>query len=168
MSQLSGIGGDLFGTFAVAIGAAAVLYALMHAMRSMGRPLPRWVLPAGIAAAIIGFTTWNEYSWAERVRGQLPERVVILAEGKGRSALRPWTYLVAPVSRLAVIDPQAIRPGPEGEQVVAVVLVERWRRSVTIEQGVDCTAGRIRAPDGGAWQVAPPGDTILAAVCKGG
>ena len=107
MSDASGIGRDLLGTLAVGGGAAALLYALMHAARAAGRPLPRWLLPAGIGLSMIAFATWNEYSWAARVKAQLPDRVAILAEGQVSSPLRPWTYLSAPTTRLALLDPQA-------------------------------------------------------------
>ena len=36
-----------------------------------------------------------------------------------------------------------------------------------LEQGVDCANARIREPEG-AWQAAPAGDPVFAAVCKGG
>ena len=167
MNELSGLGSDLLGTFAVAIGAAALLYALGHAARRAGRPLPRWVLPVGIGLSMIGYATWNEYSWASRVRDQLPERVKVIAEGQMQSPLRPWTYLSAPTTRLALLDPQALKSDGQGAQIAQITLVERWKRSVTVEQGVDCVGGRIREPEG-AWQAAPAGDPVFAAVCKGG
>ena len=168
MTQFSGLGMDLLGVFAVGIGAAALLFALTHAARKAGRPLPGWLLPAGIGVAILTYATWNEYSWAGRVKAQLPERVQVVAEGTGRSGLRPWTYVVAPVSRLALIDPDGVRLGEEeGTQVVPVILVERWKRSVTVEQGIDCAEGLSRPPDG-EWQVAAPGDPAFAAICAEG
>ncbi|SDE25779.1 hypothetical protein SAMN05421538_10579 [Paracoccus isoporae] len=167
MNQISGVGADLLGVFAVAIGAAALLYALSHALRAARRPLPTWVLPAGIGASMLIYATWNEYSWASRIKAQLPERVQVVAEGTGRSGLRPWTFVVAPTSRLALIDPQAVRDDGQGAQIVPVILVERWKRSVTVEQGVDCAAGRTRAPDAD-WQPAAPGDPAFAAICGQG
>ncbi len=167
MTGASGIGWDLIGTLPVGGGAAALLYALMHAARAAGRRLPRWLLPAGIGLAMIGFATWNEYSWAARVKAQLPDRVAVIAEGSSRGALRPWTYLAAPTARLALIDRAALTDDGQGAQIAQVMLVERWKRSVTIEQGVDCGAGRMRDPQG-AWYAAPAGDPVFAAVCTGG
>ncbi|MBA4489756.1 hypothetical protein [Paracoccus sp. S1E-3] len=167
MGEASGIGGDLLGTLAVGGGAAALLYAVMHAVRAAGWGLPRWLLPAGIGLAMIAFATWNEYSWAARVKAQLPDRVAVLAEGQSRSPLRPWTYLAPPTTRLALLDPQALTAGAEGAQIAQVMLVERWKRSVTVEQGVDCGGRRMRAPDT-AWYPAPIGDPVFAAVCSGG
>ncbi|WBU59124.1 hypothetical protein [Paracoccus albus] len=169
MNELSGLGADLLGTFAVAIGAAALLYALGHAMRSAGRPLPRWVLPVGIGLSMIGYATWNEYSWAGRVKDQLPERVQVIAEGSVQSPLRPWTYIVAPTARLALIDPNAVREaeGDAGAQVVPVMLLERWKRSVTVEQGINCATGETRPP-GEEWRQAVAGDPAFGAVCTSG
>ncbi len=169
MNEFSGLGADLLGTFAVAIGAAALIYALGHAARQVGRPLPRWVLPAGIGLAMIGYATWNEYSWASRVKDQLPEGIEVVAEGQARSPLRPWTYLAAPVARLAVIDPQAVKPERDGgaAQIVPVMLVERWKKSLTVEQGVNCETGETRPPDG-VWQKAGPDDPAFRTVCAAG
>lgn len=167
MTEASGIGWDLIGTLAVGVGAAALLYALMHAARAAGRALPRWLLPAGIGLSMILFATWNEYSWAGRVKAQLPDRVAVIAEGQIRSPLRPWTYLSAPTARLALIDRGAVTDDGQGAQIAQVMLVERWKRSVTVEQGVDCTGHRVRAPQG-AWVSAPPNDPVLNAVCAGG
>ena len=167
MAGTSGIGWDLIGTLAVGGGAAALLYALMHAARAAGRQLPRWWLPAGIGLAMIAFSTWNEYSWAGRVKAQLPARVAVIAEGSARSPLRPWTYLSAPTARLALIDRAALKDDGQGAQIAKVMLVERWKRSVTIEQGVDCAAGRMRDPQG-SWYAAPTDDPVFTAVCTGG
>ncbi|NHF72198.1 hypothetical protein [Paracoccus xiamenensis] len=167
MTGASGIGWDLIGTLAVGGGAAAVLYALMHAMRAAGHSLPRWLLPAGIGLAMIGFATWNEYSWAARVKAQLPERVAVVAEGSARSPLRPWTYLAAPTARLALIDRGALKDDGQGTRIAPVTLVERWKRSVTVEQGVDCAGGRLRDPQGN-WHPAPADDPVFAAICAGG
>ncbi|TKW67016.1 MAG: hypothetical protein DI616_08060 [Paracoccus denitrificans] len=166
MNELSGLGSDLLGTFAVAIGVAALLYALGHASRRAGRPIPRWVLPAGIGLAMIGYATWNEYSWAGRVKDQLPDRVQVISEGRVQSPLRPWTYLAAPVGRLALIDPDAVRSDDGGVDatIVPIILVERWKRSVTVEQGVNCATGETRPP-GEEWRDAAPGDPAFAAIC---
>lgn len=167
MTGMSGIGWDLLGTLAVGAGVAALLYALMHAARKAGRPVARWLLPAGIGLSMILFASWNEYSWASRVKAQLPDRVTVLAEGEARSALRPWTYLFAPTARLALIDMGALREDGEGHQIAPITLVQRWQRSVTVEQGVDCATGRVRLPEGD-WQATTADDPVLMAVCQGG
>ncbi|MFV0292866.1 MAG: hypothetical protein ACK5II_06480 [Paracoccus sp. (in: a-proteobacteria)] len=167
MNGMSGIGGDLLGTLAVGVGAAALIYAVMHALRRGGRALPKWLLPSGIGLSMIAFATWNEYSWANRVKAQLPERIMVVAEGKISSAIRPWTYILPPTTRMALIDPEAVREVVRNERIVPVILVERWKRSVTVEQGVDCENGRIRPPKG-EWQDAGISDPAFAAICVGG
>lgn len=167
MNELSGLSMDLLGTFGVAIGAAALLFAIGHALRRAGRPWPKWVMPLGIALSMIAFATWNEYSWASRVKAQLPERVMVVAEGQTRSAMRPWTYLAAPVTRLALIDPNAVREDDQGRKIVPVMLLQRWKRSVTVEQGIDCANDMTRPPEQD-WGEAVTGDPAFAAICAGG
>ncbi len=167
MTGMSGIGWDLLGTLAVGAGMAALIYAVMHAARAAGRPLPRWVLPAGIGLSMIVFASWNEYSWAGRVKGQLPGRVAIVAEGETRSPLRPWTYLYAPTARLALIDREALRETQDGTRIAPITLVQRWKRSITIEQGVDCDDKLMRLPEG-EWQPVASGDPVLRVACPEG
>lgn len=169
MNEFSGLGADLLGTLAVAVGAAALIYAMGHAARRAGRPFARWVLPAGIGLSVIAYATWNEYSWADRVKNQLPDRIKVIAEGEMQSPLRPWTYLAAPVARLALIDPDAVLTAEDeaGAQIVPVMLVQRWTRSVTVEQGVNCTTGQTRPP-GEGWRDAASGDPAFAAICGEG
>ena len=56
----SGMAWDIIGMIAVGIGMAAVVYAASHALRKAGIWLPRWIMPAGIGLAMLGFTVWNE------------------------------------------------------------------------------------------------------------
>ncbi|WP_313136144.1 hypothetical protein [Paracoccus jeotgali] len=167
MTGFSGIGSDMIGTLIVGAGAAALMYALLHLTRKLGYPLPKWALPAGIGLAMIGYATWNEYSWASRVKAQLPDRAQVIAEGQARSALRPWTYLHAPVARIAVIDRAATRSDGQGHRIARVLLVERWRNTVAVEQGVDCEAGRLRPPEG-EWQRVAADDPVLTTICREG
>ena len=162
---MNGIGSDMLATLAVGGGVAAVLFAAMHTIRKLGYAPPRWLLPASIGIAMIAFASWNEYSWADRIKSQLPTRASVIAEGQDRSALRPWTFIVAPTTRLAVIDRATLRDDGRGGQVAGVILVERWKRSVTVEQGIDCKTGKVRPPNAG-WQDAGS-DPAYALLCGG-
>ena len=46
-------------------------------MRACSAVAPRWIMPAGIGLAMLGFTVWNEYSWYSRVTDQLPASVEV-------------------------------------------------------------------------------------------
>ncbi|MDO5657387.1 MAG: hypothetical protein Q4G36_03570 [Paracoccus sp. (in: a-proteobacteria)] len=164
---MSGVGWDIIGTLIVAVGTAATLYAAFHALRKAGRPVPKWVMPAAIGVAMIAYATWNEYSWFNRVTAQLPDRVVVLAEGETRVAFRPWSYLAPMTLRFTALDRAAIREAGGGVRVAPVMLVERWRDTVTVEHGVDCARGAVQAP-GEPWVGLPADDPLLRTVCQEG
>lgn len=159
---------QILGVFAVAILAAAVLYAAGHAARRAGRPLPKALMPFGIAVAMIGFTLWNDYGWAARLVAQLPDSVSIVARGTERQALRPWSLVVPVTTRLTAVDRSAIRrDGPQAE--ARVLLVERAQPTRMLRIQYDCASGRQRplAPDGTGpvWGPVDPGDPVVGVVC---
>ncbi|MDO5622050.1 MAG: hypothetical protein Q4G24_11340 [Paracoccus sp. (in: a-proteobacteria)] len=168
---MAGMSWDILAMLAVGIGAAAALYAALHAASKAGFDLPRWLLPAGIGLAMLGFTVWNEYTWFPRVRDQLPARVEVLEVGQGGKAWRPWAWLVPMVTRFTALDPAMVQQS-EGLRQAPVLLVERWQptRQVTVQ--VDCAAGRQRmlaasgTPTG--WSDPAPADPLIRAMCKGG
>lgn len=161
---------QILGVVAVAVLAAAVLYAVGHAARRMGRPLPKAAMPFGIALAMIGFTVWNDYSWASRLTARLPDTVSILARGTERQALRPWTLLVPVTTRLTALDRAAIRR--DGAQVeTQVLLVERAQPTRMLRVAYDCDARRQRllGPDGTGsdWGPVDAADPVVGIACSG-
>lgn len=166
--MMSGIAWDILGMIAVGIGAAAVAFAGLHALRKAGLNLPRWLLPAAIGAAMLSYTIWNEYSWYSRVRDQLPDTVEVLETGMGGKAWRPWAFIVPMVNRFAAIDRAALQPGDGGVQRGQVLFVERWQptRSVTLD--FDCAGERLRAVSDESASDWRPGkdDPAFAAICR--
>lgn len=159
---------QILGVFAVAVLAAAVLYAAGHAARRLGRPLPRAAMPFGIAVAMIGFTVWNDYSWASRLAARLPESVSILSRGTERQALRPWSLVVPVTTRMTALDRSAIRR--DGVQVeTEVLLVERAQPTRMLRVAYDCATRqqRLLAPDGGGsdWAPVDPADPVVGVAC---
>lgn len=166
---MSGIGWDILGLVAVGIGAAALVYAVMHVARKLGRPLPRVVLPASIGAAMLVFAAWNEYSWSDRVIAQLPPRVVVLEEISVREAWRPWTLAFPVVTRFVALDRGAMRQGEGGLRSGRILFVERWHPTQTLTLEVDCGDGRQRmlGPRGGEtnWLPPDPSHPAVRAIC---
>ncbi|MFI0397017.1 hypothetical protein [Paracoccus jiaweipingae] len=166
---MSGLAWDFLGLLAVGIGAAALVYAAMHAARKAGRPLPRILLPLAIGGAMLGFAVWNEYTWFDRVRAQLPDRVVVLDQGVARQAWRPWTLAFPVVARFTALDRAALVRGTGAMRSGQILFVERWQptRAVTLE--VDCDSGRQRmvGPSGatGDWLPAQADHPALRAIC---
>ncbi|TRW97767.1 hypothetical protein FNJ84_09800 [Paracoccus sp. M683] len=166
---MSGIGIELLGVIAVGIGAAALLYAAMHAARKAGLVLPRWLLPAGIGLAMVTYSIWNDYAWYGRATDRLPEGAQILLTGTESQPWAPWTYLFPITTRFAALDPASIREGEgEGDMAQAqITLVERRGPMLVVGQEFDCSNRRIR-PGRGDWQAAAPDDPAYAFVCEGG
>lgn len=157
---------DVLGVVAVAIGAAAVIYALMHLARKAGLSPAGWLLPAGIGAAMIVYSVWNDYAWYGRALSRLPAGSIVLVEGRKSQPWAPWTYLAPPVIRFAALDPATVTQGTDGNRNARITLVERRGDTLVIPQDFDCAARRIR-PARGDWAAAPSDDPAFAAVCAG-
>lgn len=164
---MTGMTTDFFATIAVGIGAAACLFAFLHATRRAGLALPKWLLPAGIGLSMIAYTIWNEYSWFDRTRAGLPEGAVVVAQGRESNFWQPWSYLAPVTVRFAALDRAEMTTGDDGIRHAPILLMQRWGKALRVQQDFDCDAGRIRPP-GGDWVAAAPGEGAYAAVCEGG
>lgn len=158
---------DLLAAVAVGLGVGALIFAASHALGKVGRKPPRWVLPAAIGLAMIAYSIWADYSWAERMRNGLPNGAAVVAEGESRRFWQPWTYLAAPVTRLAIVDPARAEAQPDGSQRAPLVLLDRLARPMVVQQDFDCAGGRIRPPRS-EWVDAGSDDRAFAAICKQG
>lgn len=141
---MSGLAWDFLGLLAVGIGAAALVYAAMHAARKAGRPLPRIMLPLAIGASMLGFAVWNEYTWSDRVHAQLPDRVVVLDQGVARQAWRPWTLVFPVTARFTALDRATLVQGADQMRRGQILFVERWQPTRAVMLEVDCRDGRQR------------------------
>ncbi|WP_299364430.1 hypothetical protein [uncultured Paracoccus sp.] len=162
---------QILGIFAVAIMAAAITYAGGHMARRMGRPWPRAVMPFTIAAAMVGFTIWNDYAWFPRLQAQLPDTVEVLGTGTGLKGMRPWTFVVPVTTRFTAMDRAEV--GRRGETATgSVLLVERGQMTRLVRMEFDCAAGRQRplTADGSAaaWSTAGEDDPAYRVACGGG
>ncbi|MDP1667951.1 hypothetical protein [Phaeovulum sp.] len=164
---------------AVGILAFCIVFAANHLSK---RRLPKWLMPAAIGGSMIAYSVWNEYSWFERVRADLPASVVILAEVQGGAPWRPWSYAFPVTSRFIALDRAAVLRSAASPDLVAtdVLLVTRWGQTVRVPVAFDCKAG-ARAdlvegaelvPDGtlrgATWMAVGLDDEMLKAACNGG
>lgn len=168
--MMSGMAWDIIGMMAVGAGMAALLYAGLHALRKAGLTLPRWLLPAGVGLAMLGFTIWNEYSWYSRVTEQLPDTVEVLETGTGGKAWRPWAFVIPMVNRFAAIDRASLIDEAGGIRRGQVLFVERWQPTRYVTLDFDCQAARVRAVADGRASDWRPGtdDPAYAAICERG
>ncbi|MAN57116.1 MAG: hypothetical protein ACU0DB_12210 [Paracoccus sp. (in: a-proteobacteria)] len=163
---MTGVGVEVLGVIAVGVGTAAFLFAMLHALRKAGLALPRWLLPAGIGLAMIGYSVWNDYAWYDRAVARLPDGARVLMVGTGSVAWAPWTYLAPLTLRFAALDPATITDR-DGIRRAEILLVERRGQTLVVPQDFDCAAGRIK-PARGDWVSAAPDDPVWAVVCQQG
>ena len=156
---------ELLGAIVAGIGAGAVMFALMHASRKIGFVLPRWLLPATIGLAMIGYSVWNDYSWFSRAKEQLPAGAEILLVGQDNYLWAPWTYVAPVIVRFAALDRAGISTAGEDIRRAEIMLIERRRPTVIVRQNFDCAKGMISVA-GGDWQKAGD-DPAIAIVCSG-
>lgn len=163
---MTGVGVEILGVIAVGIGAAAVLYALFHALRKAGLAPARWLLPAGIGLSMIAYSVWNDYAWYDRARARLPAESSVLLTGTVSQPWAPWSYFFPITTRFAAIDPASIEARPGGTARAEITLVERRGNTLIVGQDFDCAKGLIR-PGGGEWQPAGADDPAFRLVCGG-
>lgn len=163
---MTGIGWDILGVMAVGIAMGAIIYAAMHLGRKLGLSGPKWLLPAGIGAAMILYSVWNDYAWYGRAAAQLPDSAEVVATGKGRFPWAPWTYLLPVVVRFAAVD-QAEVARSGAIATAPVMLYERRGPGYRVVQEFDCENKAMRRPMG-EWAAAEAGDPLMEAICKGG
>ena len=135
--------GTIFAGFAFA-GVAMLLNKLT------GGRLARWAAPVAAGAGMIAMTIWSEYSWFDRTRNQLPERLTIVQEVENRAFYRPWTYAMPFVDRFA-IDAGSVRTNDSvlDERLVDLYFFGRWASVSKIPVAVNCAENaRANLADG--------------------
>ena len=164
---------------AAAVVAAAVLLTVWAVYRTLGRPMPRAAWPMLIAASLIGYGVYDEYSWRSRMLAGLPDSVKVLGTGASRTPLAPWSYLVPRTDRLSVANLDAIRTNPKqpGLRLIELVLLERMRPTLRVREALDCANARTAvlsddtafaddgSPVGADWYPLEPDDPRLQELC---
>ena len=164
---------------AATVVAGAVLLTAWGIQRARGRPMPRSAWPLLLAASLIGYGVYDEYSWRSRTVAALPASAVVVGEGASRSVLSPWALALPRIDRLSVVDRAAVRTHPEHPdlRLAEVVLLERLHSTLRVEEIVDCANGRAAVlgaspefgddglPVGVRWTALEPGDAHLDAAC---
>ncbi|MEZ5863823.1 MAG: hypothetical protein R3D25_07010 [Geminicoccaceae bacterium] len=167
---------NLIGTLVLGVATASVVFILC---RLLGRPPPRWLLPAAAGLAMLGFHIWTDYSWFARTAAELPDHVVVAQGYPSSNPLQPWTLVVPRIDRFSAVDTSRIRHNPEvPDMAMAVVyLVARWNPTIEANQLYDCATprradvgvdtqmdaeGRPVDPD---WVALPADDPVRRTVC---
>ncbi|KFE36677.1 hypothetical protein [Thioclava atlantica] len=175
---------DYIATLAAGAFAALVVFLLNHLSKKVrGEKLPKWLMPAAIGAALIGYTVWSEYSWYPKMRAGMPDSVVVLQTIDESVPWRPWSYLVPMVVRFMAVDAdKVVHPVADKPELAEtdLLLIERWQPLRTVPTVYDCATGSRADLVGGAelsdtgelvgggWLKLSDQDPGLKAVCAGG
>jgi len=170
---------EFVATIAIGFGAAGVV--LMANWLTGGR-LPRWLIPVGAAAGMVGFMIWSEQTWASRVTATLPPEVAVASKNETRAWFRPWTYMWPMTNRITLVDHRFTRRNDAFPDMVltAVVLMGRWEPGRQVPVMFDCRAMRRAdmredvvfteegAVEGADWLQLSAEDPLLRAACNRG
>lgn len=168
---------EFIAMIAAAFGVAGLV---LLANRLSGRRLPKWAMPAGIAATLLTFGVWSEYSWYGRVSSSLEDGLVVVATSAGGAPWRPWSYVMPVTDRFVAVDTGRMVPHAtaEGQRFLNAYWFARWAPTRVATLMVDCPGRRgIELPPGADfpveamppednWQPLPANDPILEAACR--
>lgn len=129
---------DFIGAFAAGF---ALMGLMMLANRLMGRRFGAWIYPASVAAGMVAYTVYAEYSWASRTLETQPQ--LRLASQSGDAVFyRPWTYLFPHTTRMVAIDIRHTLVHPDHPDLVRtqIVLFARWQPVRALNAVFDCAA----------------------------
>ncbi len=169
---------ELIGALFVAL----TLGLLVWALRRSFPGLPRWLGPVAAGGGLIFTTIWLEYSWFDRVSGQLPEGFIIANAESDASPLRPWTYVVPLVTRFVALDATKAARHPDRADLIVVPVFgfARWQNPQNSLMVFDCAANR-RVPvtegmaftpagelTGAEWIELTEADVLQEAACREG
>jgi hypothetical protein len=165
----------LVGAISVAVLAACVAFIF----RRITGISARWIIPASAGAAMLGFTMWNDYTWFDRVRAELPPEVVVAQTFRHSAAIQPWTLVWPMVDRFQALNRAGLQRNEADPDVVRaeVYLVARWSPTFSTLQVFDCAGGRradaVEAgaeglPATDAWVAVGRDDPLLRAACAQG
>ncbi len=168
----------LFEFIAALTSGFALFGVLMLVNRLTGRWMPRWAYTAAVAAGMLSYSIWSEYTWADRAI--VPGSGYVEASRNAQSVwYRPWTYIWPQSNRMIALDARFTRTHPDQPQLVLtrVALMGRWVPEYGYLAVFDCDAsaradllagvellddGTLR---GAEWVPLGADDPVLGAAC---
>ena len=163
---------ELVATFAAGLATAGIVLILNHLSR--GR-LPRWLTPTAAGLAMIGYTVWSEYTWADRTIAAFPEGVEVVETVDETITWKPWTLVAPQVTRLIALDRFATRKNPNAPdtRLVDLYFYARWQPPAKVSQLIDCAAparadvtdAALSDPANAKWRALVADDPLIAAAC---
>jgi len=131
---------ELLSTLSAGLCAAGLVYLVF---KTFQRKPPRFLVPMAAGVSMIMLNAYLEYSWYDRSKDALGDKVVILQEVRDRSILRPWSFLYASVNRFKAMDGRMVHRNPADKSLVmaSVLLRQRYFDPVNITVVVNCDTG---------------------------
>lgn len=124
---------DLIATIVLGVGAAGIVIGIN---KLTGNRFPKWVTPAAVGLAMLGFTIFNEYAWFTNTERNLPENTVVAQKIEESKFYRPWTYIWPQTSRFIAIS--NVQEVAVGKVSAGIILVTRWQNALEIPAVFDC------------------------------
>lgn len=167
---------ELIATIFAGIACAGVMLLLN---RTVGRRLPKWLVPVAAGAGMLVMIISNEYTWFSRTVEQLPDGIDVAMTVEEQSWLRPWTQLWPYTKRFVAVDTGTARTNENlpDQRIADLYFFGRWSPVNQTPMLFDCAVaqsallidGATFAQDGSItdadWQTMPVDDPILKMVC---
>lgn len=146
---------------------------MLLAARVSGGRLPKWVVPLGAGAAMIGTTISSEYSWYARTASALPPELTVAQSVPARAWWRPWTFAVPMTERFVAVNTDTLLDNADqpGLYLAQVYFFGRWKPVTQLQVMVDCPGARRADPTLGddsppVWRDTGAEDPIVKTVCE--
>lgn len=167
---------ELIATIFAGIACAGVMLLLN---RTVGRRLPKWLVPVAAGAGMLVMIVSNEYTWFSRTVEQLPDGIDVAMTVEEQSWLRPWTQVWPYTKRFVAVDTGTARTNENlpDQRIADLYFFGRWSPVNQTPMLFDCAVaqsallidGATFAQDGSItdadWQTMPVDDPILKMVC---
>ena len=146
---------------------------------TIGRRLPKWIMPVAAGLGMIAMTISNEYTWFDRTAEQLPDGITVAMTVDEQSWFRPWTQLLPYTERFVAVDLATARRNQSlpNQRIADLYFFGRWSPVNQAPLLFDCAEARSALLIDGAdfaqdgmvadadWQSMPDDDPILKLVC---
>lgn len=166
----------LLATLALGAIAAGLVWVVA---RTIGRKVPSFLYPAAVAAGMLSYAVYDEYSWYSRVANGLPPQLQVVRTYATSLPYQPWTYAFPRVYKFDALDRTSARQNPKAPNLRLVRIARVTRNTSTVEVMVlvDCAGGRFMEvlegtafgddglPENPKWQPLSGHKQLRALVC---
>jgi len=158
--------------------AAGVIYAIG---RTVSWKPPGIAYLLAVAAAMLGYAVYDEYSWYNRATAALPTQIKVIRSYATSMPYQPWTYAAPRIYKFDAVDLASPRANPKAPGLTLVRLIRVTRNTSSLDLGaiVDCgnerfaeVAATTQFSDDGVpldakWQQLTDHPALRSAICSG-